>query len=1528
MPMLPENLQRIRSLLTTGGGLGRLLFFWIALIALVPLALVSKFGYDNARQTLKGYVEKTLRDSSAMQIRQISARLTGRLAQIELHSRLPANVRFLDALETLRAGQGLSAEVFVRSQDWQREVLTGGADLRNRIAGEGWADAVLLDGGGNILFAVRSTDLLGRNINADVDSTFSRACRMALAADRTIISDVVPSAAGGDVLYFVHRIGKVVGEKEVTGLIALAMPLAELSSVIGERTWFGATEQSFFVGPDMLLRSSGRFLQNGLVLRQRMEILPVVRWLEAGDSPAVPTLLEYRNLNKEKTLGFLTPLTDLQSFGLRWGLVQEISAEEAYGPANRLKTEMFAAMLLTALVVVVIAALLADRLATPLRQLVDWTKRVAAGDLSQPVIAEARGEIGELQRSFRGVVSSFRSVAEVCEAIAEGDLDRSVEVRDEENTLGQAVHAMAVALQQVVDQADRIAAGDLSRDIVPHSERDQLRGALAHMTQALRKVIRERETSLREARTLISNLDNLPTPVFTIDRQFRVTYINPAAAATTRLSVKECLGATCMALFRTDLCHTRNCPSERVFKSQQLVNGENVIDPEDLDLPVRYSAAPIQDENGEVSGVLVHLTDITQRLRVMEEMQRQEWLRDGQVRLNDVLRGLRPPEEMAQDILQFLVDYLQATAGAIYLADGNTLVRAGGIALPPGSREGEKFHVGEGLVGRAAADLEILQLAEVPEGYFPLVSASGGRAAAALLLVPFHIDRLLKGVIELAALKPFGELQLKFLDQVCEYIAIAIAASQSQVRMRRLLAESERQAQLLLRQQEELTRANSELEEQTKALQASEEELQAQQEELRVINEELEERTRALEENEKSIRQQNRELEEVRKGLEQKTRDLEQANRYKSEFLANMSHELRTPLNSMLLLSKTLADNRDGTLGPRQVEFAATIHAAGASLLELINEILDLSKIEAGKISLHREEVPLADIADSMSRMFAGVAENKGLAFAVRLGESLPATIHTDRMRLEQVLKNFLANAIKFTDRGEVSLVVERADAEAAGAVVLKGEVISFAVHDTGIGIDPDKFELIFQEFRQVDGTTSRRYGGTGLGLSISRRLAGLLGGEICLESRVGAGSVFRLLLPERGDEELQPEEAPPVPAGEQTGAGEKGRRLLLIEDDLMLAKMLQELAEQQGYRAVIAEDGEKGLKHAKQDKPDAIILDIHLPGIDGWHVLEALKEDEGTRHIPVHFISGNQENLEAFKMGAVGFLTKPFTSSDLLQAFKRIEKVIDSQVRNILVVQQSPSRLAEILGLLRDREVHVALAEDGPQAYRLLQSGGYDCMLLDPDIDNGGGIRLLERLEEQLQKMPVLIYSDTELPREKKEQIQQLEKKIIVKEINTPSRLYDEVSLFLHRVTARLPAGRREPAATGSGRLLSGRKILIVDDDMRNVFALTSILEEQGMKVEVAKDGRDCLDVLERVTDIDLVLLDIMLPVMDGYETMRHIRADARLRDLPIIALTAKAMLADKEKCIAAGANDYMAKPVHADRLLSLLKVWLYAQT
>ncbi|MGE5758186.1 MAG: response regulator [Sideroxydans sp.] len=910
-----------------------------------------------------------------------------------------------------------------------------------------------------------------------------------------------------------------------------------------------------------------------------------------------------------------------------------------------------------------------------------------------------------------------------------------------------------------------------------------------------------------------------------------------------------------------------------------------------------------------------------------EIVQSLDWLKSGQNKLNSLMRGEQGVGEMGNKVLAYLAEHLKAGVGALYLYDeqGEELSLSATYAYTPRKNMGKIFRMGEGLVGQAAREQKIISLAEVPSDYLPITSALGESVPRVVTVVPLVRGTRLIGVLEIGSFHEFADIEREFLEVAREAIAIGLDTTLARQRTAELLEETQQQA----------------------------EELRVQQEELQQSNEELEERAHMLEQQREKIRITNQEIAEANEKLRQKAEDLNQVSDYKSQFLANMSHELRTPLNSLMILSNLLAQNKEGNLSVRQVEFATTIYGAGRDLLNLINDILDISRVEAGQMRIHYTEMSVRGLCSNLRDLFAPVAEQKGLGLRVEIATETAPVFQGDEQRVQQILKNLMSNALKFTAQGEVAVRVTTRQVGQDNPLPVPA--IAFLVCDTGIGVPPDKRELIFQAFYQADGSISRKYGGTGLGLSISLQLARAMHGDIRITSEEGKGSAFTLYLPlaqtvaqtesgadrsarvvASGDIVLPSPGiesacfAAPLPDDrERLTAG--GKSILVIEDDLEFAKILQDMIGKRGFPVLLASNGESGVALANRYAPSAIILDVALPHIDGWRVMRSLKDNPHTRHIPVHFITCMEDRQKALSMGAIGFVTKPVSAEQLNNVFQAIESSIDKSVKRLLIVEDNAAEARSMVALLEAEQVEITVAASGKEALELLSSGAFDCMVLDLNLSDMSGFELLERIEamDGLARPPVIVHSGRELAHEDERRLRRYAESIIIKGTRSPERLLNEVTLFLHLVESNMHPEKQRMIRTALDKeaMLDGRKVLLVDDDMRNIFSLSSVLAEKNMHVIEAENGMEALARLDEHPDVAIVLMDIMMPEMDGYTAMREIRKDGRFGNLPIIAMTAKALRGDHEKCIEAGASDYIAKPVEVEKLFSLLRVWTFQQ-
>ncbi len=1197
---------------------------------------------------------------------------------------------------------------------------------------------------------------------------------------------------------------------------------------------------------------------------------------------------------------------------------------------------------------------MASNLTNQVRNIADVTTAVAQGDLSRKITVDVRGEILQLSDTINTMVDQLSSFADEVTRVArevgtEGKLGGQAKVKGVSGTwkdLTDNVNTLADNLtnqvRNIAEVTTAVAKGDLSQKITVDA-----RGEVLQLKNTIN--------------TMVDQLSSFAAEVTRVAKE-----VGTEGRLGGQADVKGVSG-----VWKDLTDNVNTMAASLTTQVRAIADVSTAVTQGDLTRSIAVEA------KGEVSELKNNINEMIRNLaETTRRNAEQDWLNSNLARFTGMMQGQRDLETVSRMIMSELTPLVGAHHGAFFITEGDgdelELRLISSYAYKQRKAVSNRFRIGEGLVGQAALEKTSILLTEAPQDYIRISSGLGEATPHNLLVLPATFEDQVMAVIELASFHPFSDTHQAFLDQLMESVGIVINVIQQNMRTEELLAQSQNlteelqeRSEELQSQQEELKRSNAELEMQAASLKASEELLQQQQEELQQTNEELEEKAQLLEEQNRRIEIKNQEIEEARLALEEKAEQLALSSKYKSEFLANMSHELRTPLNSLLILAKLLGENPDGNLSDKQIEFARTIYSAGSDLLGLINDILDLSKVEAGRMDIHIEDVSLGDVREYVERTFGPVAEEKGLEFGVEIhGANIPPTIGTDEQRLQQVLKNLLSNACKFTDEGSVSLrisVAEEGKRFQSNTLQQARAVLAFSVVDTGIGIHDDKLKLIFEAFQQADGQTNRRYGGTGLGLSISREIARLLGGEIHVASAVGEGSSFTLYLP------ATYQEAPPRPPTYELDvydtrpAGSNGtleldldpslllpsgieddratieavdRVVLIVEDDPDFARTVLEVARSRGFKGVVAVRGDAGLALAHEFKPDAIVLDIKLPVMDGWTVLDHLKHHPDTRHIPVHVVTGAEDGKQnALRAGAVAFLEKPVEKERLDAAFAEISSFIARAVRNLLVVDDDETQRRTIMELLGDGEdVQVRAVGSSEEALEELEQERFDCMVLDLKLPDMQGFQLLEKVktDERFSNLPVIVYTGKDLTRKEETTLKRYAETIIVKDVRSPERLLDETSLFLHRVESQLPEEKRQMLQQlhSAEAVFEDKRVLIVDDDVRNVFALASVLESRGMEVLFAETGVDALRILEDDPNVDLVVMDIMMPELDGYETIARIRAQPRFESLPIICITAKAMQGDREKSIAAGASDYIAKPVDTDQLLSLMRVWLYDRT
>jgi len=1164
---------------------------------------------------------------------------------------------------------------------------------------------------------------------------------------------------------------------------------------------------------------------------------------------------------------------------------------------------------------------MASNLTGQVRNIADVTTAVANGDLSKKITVDVKGEILELKNTINVMVDQLSSFASEVTRVArevgtEGKLGGQAYVPGVGGTwkdLTDNVNFMASNLtgqvRNIAAVTTAVARGDLSKKITV-----DVKGEILELKDTIN--------------VMVDQLSSFASEVTRVARE-----VGTEGKLGGQANVSGVAGTW------KDLTENVNQLAANLTNQvRAIAEVATAVTRGDLSRSIQVEA------RGEVSYLKDNINEMIRNLKdtTLKNAQ-QDWLKTNLARFTRLLQGQRDLQAVTKLILSELAPLVSAHHGVFYMMDaGDTDARLRMIASY-GYRSSRKlptsFLPGEGLVGQCALEKVRIWLTDVPRDYIVVSSGLGAAPPTNIVVLPILFEQQVKAVIEIASLDRFTETHLSFLDQLMESIGVVLNTIEANSRTESLLTQSQSLAQ-----------------------------------ELQQTNQELAEKARLLSEQNIEVERKNREVEQAKLALEEKATQLALSSKYKSEFLANMSHELRTPLNSLLILAQQLGDNPEGNLSGKQVEFAKTIHGSGSDLLTLINDILDLSKIESGTVTLDVSEYRFQNLRNYVDRTFRHMAEAKHLGFAVDLAENLPTAMMTDTTRLQQVLKNLLSNAFKFTNHGQVALSISLVSSGFSSDhpnLLHADAVLAFAVSDTGVGIATDKLQLIFEAFQQADGSTARKYGGTGLGLSISRELARLLGGEIRVESIVGSGSTFTLFLPynragfinyDMGRQAgRQPQVRLPAPTPQVVYSAPQTSELLpreddatlddelevyasgddraliaagdpsvlIIEDDERFAKIVLEFAREKNFKAIVTYQGDSALSLARDYLPSAILLDIDLPDIDGFTVLDRLKRDPSTRHIPVHVMSSLREREKALRQGAISYMNKPISKDALQEEFTRIQKFLLGGKRSLLVVDDEETQRDSIVALIGDSDLRIVAVGTGQAALEALREQHFDCMVLDLTLPDISGFDLLDLIgkDSSLRDLPIVINTAKDLNRKEVAKLKRYAKTIVVKDARSPERLLDETALFLHRSQASLPEAQRrmleEIHAADGG--LAGRKVLIVDDDLRNIFALSSLLERQQMHVSFAENGRDGIEVLEKDPTIEIVLMDIMMPEMDGYDTMRAIRRIPKFKSLPIITLTAKAMKGDRDKCIAAGASDYITKPVDVAQLLSLMRVWLH---
>ncbi|GGI74400.1 hypothetical protein GCM10007978_10220 [Shewanella hanedai] len=1213
-----------------------------------------------------------------------------------------------------------------------------------------------------------------------------------------------------------------------------------------------------------------------------------------------------------------------------------------------------------------------DQLGGEPAYIAEIARKVSTGDLSVELKADgvAKGIFAEMKR----MMVTLKDKTDLAQKIAVGELDQIVKLASEKDALGIALKEMLENLNRVADQANAIAKEDFSKEIVFKSDKDRLGIALYEMKDQ----IKQRNASLSSSLNLNQGIvDTCLDAILSITTEGVIIACNHAAESLFQYNSEELMGKRINALMPKSFSDEHDSYLNNYLTTgikKIMGKGREVIGlkKDGSTFPIFLTIGEVEQE-GEVifTGFVRDITKEKQYesdlQKTNEDLLKQNELKSQVSKINELTQGASDLMDMADNIISALAEMMKAGHGVIYTyeQEDDGLRLSGSYAFKKRKAVLSFIAIGEGLVGQCAKEQKTILLTQVPGDYIQIHSGLGQSTPLNVMVVPVLFEDELIGVIELASFKEFSDGQVDVIELISSNLGIVINNLRNQQKTQTLLLETQNQSEKLQTQQEELRSSNESLLEQTQLLKTSEEELKQQTEELRVSNEELEEKQVFL-------KRQKNEIEAAKADLTVKADELALASKYKSEFLANMSHELRTPLNSLLLLAKGLADNKSQHLDEVEVEDAQIIFDGGNNLLCLINDIMDLSKVEAGKLSIHIEEVNIAVLCRNLKQVFDPIAKSRDLAFYIEIDEQLPASVSSDGQRIEQILRNLLSNALKFTETGSVTLKIGYpvANHTFSHSSLDANSALSFAVVDTGIGIPNNKLQAIFEAFQQQDGSTSRKYGGTGLGLTIARELTRLLGGEIQLKSIPNEGSTFSLFLPNAFDadgvegkgeggaivsdvkfaaDQVEAIESEPNPLSEdihhsdsvmqpypefipddRNNLQDGEPRLLVIDDDPAFARILRDHAREHGYQCLVAGDGRMGIFLAQEYQPNGIILDIMLPDIDGHQVLEQLKFSLKTRHIPVEMISAHDEDKNAaLVQGAIGLQTKPVSQEALLSVFDEIKGFSAVDLRHLLVIEDDAGNQASIVRLLEGSDIDIKCVDNGAEGVDEILSGQYDCIILDLGLPDISGFEVLKQIESsELERVPpVIIYTGKEITDEEQDALNKFSSTIVLKGVGSGERLLDDISLFLHDIESRFDTDSQKTIHMlhDEDAMFRGRKVLIVDDDMRNTYALSKKLIEVGFEVDMAHNGQEAVEQLAEEKHFELVLMDTMMPEMDGDEAIKLIREMSHYKKLPIIALTAKTMPEDRGKSLQSGASEYLTKPIDFEKLLSIMRIWLF---
>jgi len=1487
--------------------LGKYVLTWVLIISIFPVLIISLIDYQISSKSIKTEVKYYLKETSNLISQRITNFFSERKTDLQILAESKTNTKIVEKFLAAHKASNINLKEFVKTEQWQKIVNEDCKDLKNFNNRRGYYDLFLIDLSGNIIYSVVEEEDLGTNLLTGKfsDTKFAKAVNQCIKKEEMTFSDFefyAPSnnAAAG---FIVNILKDNSGRGK--GIIALQFDQKEINKIVNFKSKNFSSFDSYLVGSDLVMRSSSLHNSVSTMLKEVVKTELTENWKNkfvdnARNNPLVDITKEYIGRKGTTVLGINK---NMDIAGISFGIIIEVDKNEVFAPLEEMKWIVIVGILFFTIIVFVLSVSFTKKIVYPITLITDWGKKLALGEVISQKIDAPNNEIGKLVEIFEQIADSSTKIALQADNIAKGEFQFVVKPRSENDILGNSLKAMTESLQKISEAVESVANGNLEIKIDEKSTKDLLGRSINKMTANLKETI-------ENSKQLISNLNSLPTPVYTIDRDFNLTYVNPKGAELAGEKPEELYNKKCYEVFKNHDCKSGKCSAAIAMNKNMVHSKESVLELKNKSVPINYSASPILNYKKEIDGAIVYVMDITESKKLLEDNQLQLWFSKGLSEISKIVREIEEVSIICNKVCSFLAQYLDCHILALYIAeDGeseNKKMKLTGSYALERIIENKIITPGEGIVGQAAIEKQIIKLNNLPQESTRVNSSIVSVKPKNIIAVPLMSGENVIGVLELGSIHNFDENKVKFLRKMIYLLGISLNTIISNIKVQSLLKKTEQQ-----------------------------------QQELKISNEELEERTRQLDEQNKSIEEKNRSLVTASEELRRNAEKLEITSKYKSEFLANMSHELRTPLNSLLLLAQNLSKNKEGNLTEKQVKNAKIIYNGGTDLLNMINEILDSSKIESGKMDVISENIGIQKFKNDIMDLFIHLAEKKELKFSVNVNKNVPAVIKSDRQKLFQIIKNLVSNALKFTHTGGIEVNIYKLSADVKPPVpdMIQETTLAIAVSDTGIGIPENKQLEVFEAFQQADGSTSRKYGGTGLGLSISREMAKLLGGEIILESKQEKGSTFTLYindnLPDKINdnstrfvpvqEPLQPEienknVSQEHPIGDNPDSIQSRDIVIVgIEDDLKFADILSGLCRENSCKFIHATSGHKGLELVKKIKPAGIFLDVNLPGLNGYKVLEKIKADSLLRYIPIFIISVHEKPSDIFQKGITGFLSKPVEINDLEQAIIKIKSKQINNVRKVLLVEKG-EKIITAAKVLEDAGLKVKVSFSGRTGLEFIENEEFDAVVFNWELNDVSGEDFLKTVKKINTFLPVIVFSDHELEESGKELVNALASEFVTG--NDYKNLLQILSFF---IKPEISASDQMPdSASENNGTLKSKTVLLVDDDIRNLYSLEEEFLELEMNVIKATDGKMCIEKLKSNKEVDIVLMDIMMPIMNGYEAMQAIRNTEGIKEIPIIAVTAKAMKEDRDKCINSGANDYIAKPVDIEALIKLMKNWI----